>query len=447
MKQILQTLEEKGFMPLIVGGYVRDKLLGVENKDIDVEVYNISYQELVDVLTAFGKVDLVGQSFGVVKLTTHEKEQYDFSIPRIDSKNGVGHKGFSVETKSDLTPKEAAARRDFTINSMAIDFYGNLIDPWGGENDLKFRVLRHTSEQFSEDALRVLRGFQFCSRFLLTAHENTIKVCQEIIHSYNELPKERVWDEWEKWAAKSFSPSLGLNFLVQTDWVKHYPELDNLIGCPQDSEWHPEGDVFNHTSFVCDSMANICRREKIVGTERKILMFAALCHDMGKPSTTEKIGGRWAAKNHAKVGVEFAESFLSRIGCPNNIVKPVLKLVQEHMFTAGMDKLTDRAIRRLLLRLDGVSVKLLELLIEADKSGRPPIPSQKCSMAVELVERTKDISIKKIVTGFDLLELGLTQGEYLGKVLNKVYQYQIDGRFSTKEEGIKHAKRLLNSGY
>lgn len=186
---------------------------GVPVADFDLEVYGLSYPELATVLSRHGRADSVGKSFGVVKLTHSSGAVWDFSVPRRDSKRGPGHKGFDIEFDPELSPLEAAARRDFTINSMLWDpRSGALIDPHGGRSDLEARILRHTSAAFPEDPLRVLRGMQFAGRFRLHAAPETLELCRSIRSCFAELAVERVREEWLKWATRSVQPSLGLAF-------------------------------------------------------------------------------------------------------------------------------------------------------------------------------------------------------------------------------------------
>src|SRR3954447_724929 len=240
---LLETPEIK--QAYLVGGCVRDWLSGMPVKDYDVEVFGVGYEELTKVLSGWGKTDLVGRSFGVVKLNTRNGACYDFTIPRRDSKIAPGHKGFSIAFDASLEPRDAAARRDFTVNSLMYDPRQRaVLDFFGGQTDLKNRVLRHTSEAFVEDPLRVLRGMQFASRFELKAAPETIVLARSMKQSFAELAPERVREEWFKWASKSEKPSLGLQFLFDTEWIDHFPEIKALAGTPQEPDWHPEGDVF-----------------------------------------------------------------------------------------------------------------------------------------------------------------------------------------------------------
>ena len=237
LMKILRAISNNQGNGLLVGGCVRDDLMGLEPKDHDVEVYNLSVNNLIGILSEFGKVDAVGKSFGVLKLGP-----YDFSLPRRDNKQGEGHTGFIVEVDPDMTVEEACARRDFTINSIAYDpISGEYIDPFNGRGDIKKQILAPTSIAFKEDPLRVLRGMQFAGRFGMHPSDNCIEMCQQVHHEYYTLSIERVWGEWSKWAEKSISPSDGLQFLNKVGWLDLYPALNDLIGCWQDSRWHPEG--------------------------------------------------------------------------------------------------------------------------------------------------------------------------------------------------------------
>lgn len=242
LQSILEELRRRGHKALVVGGAVRDAVMGIEPKDIDVEVYGPGYDELSELLSGYGRADVVGKSFGVVKLHTPSGEDYDFSVPRRDSKVGEGHRGIQVEVDHGISPKEAAQRRDFTMNALAYDpLSGELHDYYGGIDDLKNGVLRATSKQFKEDPLRVLRGMQFAARYNLRLDPDTARMASEVADEYHSLSKERVAEEWMKLASKGKYPGKALEFLRDTGWLKHYPHIEALFGVPQDPEWHPEG--------------------------------------------------------------------------------------------------------------------------------------------------------------------------------------------------------------
>lgn len=445
LKDILHAIQLCGGKPYIVGGFVRDHLLGIPCKDIDIEVFGLSYAQLMDCLVSFGKIDLVGESFGILKLTTKDGE-YDFSLPRRDSKNGVKHTDFEVEVDHTMTIEEAASRRDFSINSMSIDVDGNVIDPFDGKFDLDIRILVPTSDHFADDPLRVLRGFQFAGRFNLNSSNELVRVARSIVNQHEHLPKERIFGEWYKWAEKSVKPSFGLFYLKDTSWISRYPCIHRLINLEQDPEWHPEGDVFIHTLHVCNAAVNICNREHIVGDDRVIIVLAALCHDFGKTNTTEMIDGRWRSPGHDKTGMPLAQEFLESIGCFPSLIERIVPLVGEHMIHIG--EINDRVVKRLSVRLGAASIRDLLILIEADHSGRPPLPSglpKNASRLLEISARLKLEASKPepIVLGRHLIKLGMRPGKEFGPILKDMFERQLDGEFDTEEDGVALLTNLI----
>ena len=378
LASILERTPELG-RAYVVGGGVRDWLLGIANKDLDIEVFGVGYETLAGALSRWGRTDLVGRSFGVVKLTMGDGCVYDFSIPRRDSKVAPGHKGFEIAFDPDITLDAAASRRDFTINALMFDPRRNeVLDFFGGREDLNRRVLRHTSEAFTEDPLRVLRGMQFVARFDLTTAPETLALCRRIKGSYGELAVERVREEWFKWAEKSAMPSRGLRFLAETGWVEHFPEVAALISTPQDPEWHPEGDVFAHTSHCLDALVKLPGWLAAESETRVVYSLAVLAHDFAKPQTTHEAmkDGRLriVSPGHEEAGGPLAESFLQRINAPLAVRERVVPLVKNHL--AHLQTLNDRAVRRLAKRLEPATISELAVVITADQFGRPT--SQLC---------------------------------------------------------------------
>jgi tRNA nucleotidyltransferase (CCA-adding enzyme) len=421
----------------LVGGCVRDGLLGCPGKDFDVEVFGLGCEELAQGLSRWGKVDLVGQSFGVVKLKTGSEHSYDFTIPRRDSKIAAGHKGFAVELDPGITPAQAAARRDFTINSLMFDpRTGELLDFFGGAADLRAGILRHTSPAFVEDPLRVLRGMQLAGRFNLKPAGETVELCRRIKGGFSELAGQRVRDEWFKWAEKSAAPSAGLKFLAATGWVEHFPEIQALLGTPQDPEWHPEGDVFVHTGHCCDAMARLPEWRSAGPEARMVYMLAILAHDFGKPATTQaamKDGrSRIISPGHDALGGELAQRFLERIHAPPAIQARVVPLVVNHII--HFQTLSDRALRRLAKRLEPENIRGLCLVITADSMGRPPLAPAQPENVRQLLARARELEIQEkppepILMGRHLLELGLAPGKDLGVILDRAYEAQLEGQF------------------
>jgi tRNA nucleotidyltransferase (CCA-adding enzyme) len=437
----------------LVGGCVRDWLLGIENKDYDIEVFGLAYDQLAAALGRWGKVDLVGRSFGVAKLTVAPGRTYDFSIPRRDSKTAPGHKGFQVSFDATLTPREAAARRDYTINSLMYDpREEQILDFFGGQSDLRAGILRHTSAAFPEDPLRVLRGMQFAARFNLTAAPETVDLARSIRQTFPELAKERVREEWFKWAEKSVTPSLGLKFLEQTEWIEHFPELAAIRGVRQDPGWHPEGDVFTHTCHCCDALVKLEDWQKADPASRIVYMLAVLTHDLGKAVTTEKAWkrGEWRiiSPGHEDAGAGLADSFLERIGAPRAIRDRVRPLVANHM--AHFQTVSDRAVRRLARRLEPENIHGLLVVMTADAFGRPPRPHQIPGAVLAIAEKAGELEVRNraprpILLGRHLVDLGFAPGPELGEYLRKAYEAQLEGAFHDLRGAfhwLAHASRI-----
>jgi tRNA nucleotidyltransferase (CCA-adding enzyme) len=434
---IFSAIRQAGGRPLVVGGYVRDLILGVQSKDVDVEVYGLGLTRLVEVLSQFGKVDAVGASFGVLKVHGYD---VDWSLPRTESKSGRGHKGFLVSTDPWMSIEDAAARRDFTFNALLMDPEdGTIIDPFNGCNDLDRSVLRHTSEHFGDDPLRVLRGFQFCGRFDLVAAHETVEVCRSLRPEAYTLARERVWDEWYKWASRSVNPVAGLVFLRVTGWLYLYPELAALLGVEQDETWHPEGSAWRHTCLAVEAANRIATREGLYAEDRAVLVFAALLHDVGKAVTTTVKDGRIVSPGHAEAGAPLAAQFLGRIGAPAWLIARVVPLVSEHL--AHLNTVTPRSVRRLARRLTPATVHELGWVIEADHSARFPLPAGMPGEAVAMLDMAAvldlgDAAPAPILMGRHLLDVGWHPGPEMGQALRAAFEAQLDGEFDSVEGGL-----------
>jgi tRNA nucleotidyltransferase (CCA-adding enzyme) len=437
LSEIKTAIMNGGGTPYLVGGCVRDLILGQRPKDYDVEVFGMSSDSLIATLKRFGVVKSVGVSFGVIKLTTHAGGDYDFSLPRRDNKTGVGNKGFMPTFDPSMTIEDAALRRDYTINAMSIDPGGKVIDPYGGRADLEAGILRHISPAFTESEIRVLRGMQFAGRMKLTAAEETTSLCRNMIPMYKDLAKSHVWGEWYKWATKSVKPSYGLEFLWRTGWIKLYPELNALVGLAQEPDYHPEGSVWQHTKWVCDAAADIAIREGMGEEQRATLVFAALCHDMGKATTTQIIKGRITSHGHDEEGVALAMRFGQSINMPLAMTEEVKKLTRHHMAHVYGEP-NARMARRLLVKLGNTTPMMLGHVMEADHSGRPPLPKimpEPARKLIDLMLAQKD-AIKPILTGFHLIERGWKPGREMGEALRKVYDAQIEGEITTLDQAL-----------
>lgn len=672
-KRIMNVLIDAGATnALIVGGFVRDTILRLPSKDIDIEVYGLTHDQIQHLLEGVGfDVNPVGKSFGVLLIDG----VIDVSVPRKERKIGAGHRAFDVEFDPSMGVEEAASRRDFTINSMAMNRNGEIIDPFNGRQHLEDRLLRHTSEAFVEDPLRPLRAMQFASRFELVLDPETMELCRSMANQKASLPKERIWEEWKKWALKGTHAAIGLRMLEAMGWAD--PEIQALVNTPQDPEWHPEGwsafalsdseisainsrfasaaqsigvdsgrslrklietsfthpaigmhgsaafsaqatevdipsdrffaaplagtpslrltsgsseaisahtmrfmweqtaiatrankivrimlevpqpsmlcvmrsavndfeilnavvepvsifmmnmlfggkwssqfqfhqdavksnlplftgptnvsvativadasrapvdgnvivsfdlcfesdvsfihddflvvdksfsslfytkitqgDVFIHTCFVVDAAAEIADREQLDDHDRLVLMFAALCHDFGKPATTEMKDGRWRAHRHTNEGEKPTEDFLQRIGAPPDVIAEVKPLVVEHLVHAGNEP-TPKAVRRLANRLAPATIAGLSRVIEADHSGRPPLPKGNPFQPwVDMANELDVFSAKPeaILMGRHLIEMGVKPGRPMGVLLSRAFESQLDGAFDNIEDAKQWAR-------
>jgi tRNA nucleotidyltransferase (CCA-adding enzyme) len=447
-RRIIAAIVAAGGRPLVVGGAVRDWLMNLAATDFDIEVYGLAPDTLEAALGTVGAVQLTGKLFGVFKVTPPGGTTLDVSLPRRESKIGAHHRDFRVEPDPAMTPKEAARRRDFTTNSAAWDPQtAEILDFYGAETDIRAGLLRMVDERaFAEDPLRVLRGVRFAARFGWRIEEHTALLCRSIAGEYPTLSIERVWIVGDLWA-RANQPRAGLRALAATGWVRHYQALAALIDLPQDPTWHPEGDVWAHTGYVCDAMAATCLAERVTTDERLTLMFAALCHDLGKATTTVvNEAARYVSPGHAEAGRASAAEFLAAIGAPIDLRERVPPLVAEHM--ALLDgPLTDRAIRRLARRLNPARIIDLRRLIEADRQGRPPLPPQPLPQEIEARAAAlgcDDGPQPDILLGRDLIGLGLTPGKRFGAILRAAAEAQAEGEFTDHVGGIAWLAAFLH---
>lgn len=428
--EIARKIKEKGGTALLVGGCVRDELLGLTPKDFDLEVFGLDPSAIEEIA---GNKNQVGKSFGVWKLG-----DLDISIPRRERKTGSLHTDFDIELDPVMTVKEAGARRDFTFNAIYKDpISGKLHDEWGGVKDLEDRVLRHTSERFSEDPLRVMRAMQFVSRFGVRPTTDTLNVCGNLFEEAKTIPSERLWEEWRKWA-KGTHPMLALCFLKACWWIELFPQLSDMIDCQQDPLWHPEGDVFTHTGHVCEAASIIAHRDGLTTEDREVLMFASLLHDVGKPRTTVRSEARRIiSPGHAEVGIDIARRFLEGLKAPTNVVNRVCELVRLHMRHC-VESITERSARRLLLNgLKYNKPHLLWAVIEADHSGRPPLKGGPPKKMLELKKFVEDLhtgrKAKPLVRGKDLIDRGWTPGPPIGEEVRRLLNLQTEYGFDRQE--------------
>jgi tRNA nucleotidyltransferase (CCA-adding enzyme) len=450
---LAQAVSDAGGRALLVGGCVRDALMGQQPKDWDLELYGIESSRLRELLDQYGTVNVVGEAFTVYKLG----EALDVSIPRRERKAGRGHRAFVIEGDPSMTVEEATRRRDFTINAILQDpLTGEVMDPFGGLTDLDRGVIRAVAaETFPEDSLRVLRAAQFAARFEYRVDPATVELCRTI--DLSDLPAERVWREIEKLLLQARHPSIGLGWLHALGALDQlFPEIKSLIGVPQDPEWHPEGDVFVHTRLVLDRARELI--DDLNYAKRVTVMLAALAHDFGKPPTTEFLEGRWRSRGHEEAGVEPTERFLDRLNVHTlegyDVRAQVVALVRDHLkpgeFYKKRDEVGDGAFRRLARKCE---LDLLYRVAKADSLGRnaPTIPREKWYTAEAqewFIQRAKELDVEHqppgpILLGRHLLELGLQPGPQMGEITRAVYEMQLDGRVRTLDEAQEAAKQFI----
>jgi len=430
---------------LVVGGFVRDRLLGLTSKDLDLEVFGLAPDALIALLARLGRVEPVGQSFPVFKIGA-----IDVALPRRESKTGRGHKGFTVVGDPDMSFEEAVRRRDFTINAIGWDpLNDEYIDPCGGQTDLAHRVRKVVDpDRFADDSLRVLRARQFAARFDLTLEPESANICRAI--PLDDLPAERVWGEVEKLLLLARHPSIGLALGLDLGVVARlFPELLALVGCQQEPQWHPEGDVWVHTLMVVDEARGAI--DDLDRAQQAIVMLGAVCHDFGKPATTRVIDGRIRSLGHEEAGVEPARSLLDRLNVNSmdgvDVRGQVLGIVAHHLNPGAWHKsptgVGDGAFRRLAAKVD---MELLARVARADCRGRGG--GFDCSAMDWFVERARRLGVEHeapapLVMGRHLLALGVAPGPRMGEILKAIYEQQRDGTVTTEEEGVAAARAII----
>lgn len=444
-RDLAHAVRDAGGRALVVGGVVRDRLLGLDSKDVDVEVFGIAEHRLPAVLAGFGRVEPVGQSFPVYKVGP-----LDVALPRRESKTGRGHKGFTVVGDPTMTFAEAARRRDFTINAIGFDpLSEEHLDPFGGQADLSARRLRVVDpERFADDSLRVLRALQFVARFDLRVDADTRALLSRI--PLDDLPPERVWGEVEKLLVRAPVPSRGLQLALEIGAVgRLFPELAALAGCPQEPEWHPEGDVWIHTLMVVDQART--RIDDLDRSGRVAVMLGALCHDLGKPATTAVIDGRIRSLGHEEAGVAPATALLDRLNVHSidnvDVRRDVLAITAHHLNPGAWfkvrDKVGDGAFRRMAQK---VNMEWLARVAKSDCLGRTG--QFDCTAMDWFLERARALGVehapaRPILLGRHLIELGVAPGPAMGTLLKDVYERQLDGEVTTLDEAIAVARARI----
>ncbi len=444
LREIISSLSAHGARILLVGGAVRDMFLGLSIKDVDIEIHGMSLDQLKTVLAQFGFVDEVGKAFGVLRLTKYD---IDWSVPRIDS---AGRKPI-VQTKIDLPIEQAFARRDLTINAMGIDMVtSELIDPFHGLHDLITKTLRAPNASFFlQDPLRFYRVMQFIGRFEMYPDQELTEVCRTM--DISQIARERIEVEFEKLFLRSKRASLGVRWLEDIDRLKEIlPELAATKGVVQDRQWHPEGDVFEHSMQTLDAVYYAHYQ----GLEKVILSWAAVCHDLGKVGTTETEDGKIISHNHQVEGVPLARSMLKRVTANGMLIAAVERLVRYHLdpIVFVEQKSGKSAYKRLALKLAPyTNMAMLAQLAQADKRGRNPKGHE--PLRIEIAQIDLFLSIvselhieykpeEPLVLGRDVMNI-IAPGPSMGELLDHLYALQIEDHTLTKQDLLERAHQWV----
>lgn len=413
--QIAEDIRSAGGRAFLVGGWVRDALLGKNCRDYDVEVYDLDQEQLISILKNYGRTNLVGKAFGVIHLAM-KGESLDFSFPRTESKVGYGHRGFVVHTDAKLSFREAALRRDFTINAMGMELPElTLCDPYGGIDDLKRCCLRHVGPAFAEDSLRVLRGVQFASRFNLTLAAETVELCRTL--SLSDLSIERLFEEFKKWLLKPGTPSCGLQAFCSIGLQGFFPEVK-----PLENSWEKLGEFL-------DNVSAYARQKNFQDEKRMVLMFSALL-------SGNVDGGVCDEASVLK--------FLGRMTNEVKLVRNVPKLLK-HAFVYSPENAleTDSEIRRLSVALDG-----LELMLALAYCDPRFERERREAFADALKRRGQELGVlerapEPYLTGRLLMELGVKPGKLMGELIKKSFELQLDGSLSSEEDALNWAREQV----
>ncbi len=440
-KKIAQTVALEGGCAYFVGGCVRDSLLGIDSKDVDIEVHGITPDTLEDILDGIGERLEFGKSFGVYSLSG---TQLDIAMPRRESATGRGHKDFKIEVDPFIGTRNAAKRRDFTVNALMQNVLtGEIVDHFGARDDLEKKVLRHVSDDsFAEDPLRVLRAAQFAARFDFDIAPETLELCRKM--PLDTLPRERVFGETEKALRKAERPSLFFEILRKAEQLSvWFPELERLIGVPQNTKYHTEGDVWVHTMMVLDEAAK--RRED---AKRPLpFMLAALVHDIGKFAATTVADGTVHAYGHEVKGLSYIRTFISRLCADRSIMSYVLNLTELHMKPNTMAVHASSVKSTNKLFDDAIEPYDLILLALSDARGKTS-PDPFVDTAPYLFERLEiynEYMSRPYVMGKDLIEAGIAPSEHFSEILAYAHKLRLAGieKGSALKQTLSYARKLL----
>ena len=430
-RKIAEAARDMGGCAYFVGGYVRDLILGDAGKDLDIEVHGLTPDQLKGLLDSLGQRLDIGESFGIFGLKGYS---LDIAMPRKEKCRGTGHRDFDVFVDPHIGTLGAAKRRDFTVNAMMQNILtGEIIDHFGGREDLENGIIRHVNEDsFAEDPLRVLRGAQFASRFGFEIAEETICLCRKM--DISTLPKERIMGEAQKALLKAEKPSVFFEKLREMNQLSvWFPELESLIGVEQNPKYHSEGDVWVHTMMVLDEVAKI----KHYALNELGLMLSAITHDFGKAICTSVVKGEIHSYGHETEGLPLIKAFMERLTSEHKLIKYVLNLSEHHMKPNTLAA-TNASIKSTNKMFDkSVDPPALLCLAVADGLGKIA-PREYVSYNDFFIERLKvyrEYMSRPYVTGQDLIDAGIKPSERFSDYLEHAHKLRLAG--IEKESALK----------
>jgi len=437
IRAIAEQAHEIGGRALLVGGCVRDELLGIPCYDIDCEVHGVAPERLRNLLLQLGGIDESGALYGIY--TVHGAG-LDIALPRKETRTGPGHKDFEVYVDPFLSPEESAARRDFTVNAIMRDaLTGEYVDPFGGMEDLQNGVLRAVpGGQFEEDPLRVLRGAQFAARFHLTPDEDTLAMMRRM--PVDRLSGARVFLEMKKALLMADKPDVFFRVLEQAGALEPwFKELSALRKAPQNPVYHPEGDAFEHTMMVLNSAAEIRNQMK----DPLSFMLAALTHDLGKAVSTKKNEkGAWASIGHEHTGVPLCEAMLSRLAVSKNVIAYVQNMCALHMRVHTCYYGKSRVSRTNLLFDESVNPQELAWLVVCDSrgTGKPRSDAdEEEAFIMERLDAYREAAAQPMADAKMLMSLGVEAGPEMKKAIALARDRVLAGK--KKEDAAREAAK------
>lgn len=437
IQRIAAQVHDLGGRALLVGGCVRDEILSIPCYDIDCEVHGVAPDALCGILRQFGEIDETGSAYGIY---TIKGAGLDIALPRKETRTGPGHRDFSVTVDPGLSPEEAAARRDFTVNAIMRDaLTGEYVDPYGGMDDLKRGVLRAVpGGQFEEDPLRVLRGAQFAARFRLAPDEETIEKMRRM--PVLNLSAARVFAETKKALEMADTPSVFFRILERAGALEPwFCELASLRRAPQNPVYHPEGDAFEHTMMTLDAAAHIKSRMR----DPLAFMLSVLCHDLGKAVSTKKNDkGAWASVGHEHTGIPLCEEMLSRLGVSRNVIAYAANMCKLHMRVHTCYYGKARISRTNMLFDESISPEELAWLVVCDSRGTGK-PRSSADEEEKFIFERLAVYMAVLDEGMPaagmLMEMGIKPGPEMKKALAYAREQRLCGK--TMDRALEEAAK------